>query len=294
MANTLLTPDVIAKMAYANLYENAVMAQLVHRDYEADFAGKVGDTVTIRKPATFTAETFSRADGITVQDGTEAGIPVQLDTLLDVSFAVTAEELTLDLVDFNEQLLQPATEALVQAIDAKLLGLRADVTHSIGSTAGELWNTAEVLVAANRVLHQNKVPVTERRVVAGPIIEAEWLKQDLFQQAQQAGTTDGLRNANLGRVFGFDSYMDQHAIDSGARAGKETAVAFHRTAFALVMRTLALPNGSPNAAVFADRGIGIRVVQDYDISKKQDVISLDVLVGTKTLDANRAVVIVEP
>ena len=33
------------------------------------------------------------------------------------------------------------------------------------------------------------------------------------------------------------------------------------------------------------------MVQDYDITYKQDVISLDILCGVKTLDANRAVVL---
>jgi hypothetical protein len=290
MANTLLTPDVIAKMAYANLYENAVMAQLVHRDYESDFTGKVGDTVTIRKPATFTANEFDRTSGISIQNATETGIPVTLDTLLDVSFAVTAEQLTLDLVDFNEQLLQPATEAIVQGIDTQLLTLRADISQTVGSVAGEEWNVPASLIAAGRELSKKKVPVSQRYVVAGPTTEAEWLKDELFNRVDQSGSTQGLQEASIGRKFGFDAYMDQHVISGG----KEDSVAFHRTAFALVMRTLALPQGSQNAAVFADRGIGIRVVQDYDITHKQDVISLDVLVGVKTLDANRACIIHQP
>ena len=45
-ANTIITPDIIARMAYANLYATTVMAQLVHRDFEADFRGAVGDTIT--------------------------------------------------------------------------------------------------------------------------------------------------------------------------------------------------------------------------------------------------------
>lgn len=68
MANTLLTADIIARAALANLYETTVMAPLVHRDYEPEFANRVGDTITVRKPATFTAEEYSRLAGITVQE----------------------------------------------------------------------------------------------------------------------------------------------------------------------------------------------------------------------------------
>lgn len=37
---------------------NLVMANLVHRDYSDEFA-QIGDTVTIRKPAKFTAKNFT-------------------------------------------------------------------------------------------------------------------------------------------------------------------------------------------------------------------------------------------
>ena len=287
MPNTFLTPDIIARQAYANLYENAVMAQLVHRDYAADFNGKQGDTVTIRKPATFTASEFDRDDGISVQNATETGTPVALDTLLDVSFAVTAVQLTLDLVDFNTQLLEPATQAMLQAIDNKLLTLRDDVTNIIGSTAGELWNTPQSLIAAKRELDGFSVAPTDRAVVAGVATSAEWLKDSLLHTANESGTTAGLRDAQLGRVFGFDTYTSQNIVG----AGIENSVAFHRSAFALVVRTLATPQGASNTATFSGNGFGIRVVQDYDISLKQDVVSLDVLIGVKTLDANRAVII---
>lgn len=43
MANTLLTPSMIARRALATLYNQTVMAQLVWRDYEPEFAGKIGE-----------------------------------------------------------------------------------------------------------------------------------------------------------------------------------------------------------------------------------------------------------
>ena len=49
MANTLLTPSIIANEALMQLQSNLTMANLVHRDYSADFA-KVGDTITLTAP----------------------------------------------------------------------------------------------------------------------------------------------------------------------------------------------------------------------------------------------------
>lgn len=302
MANTLLTPDVIARASLATLYENTVMAGLVHRDYEADFAAAVGDTITVRKPPTFTAEEYVRASGITVQDATETGVPVVLNHFADVSFAVTSEDLTLNVTDFREQFLDPAMEAIAQKIDRDILALRNDITAEVGVVAGDnkyALTNPRVAIDAGRVLNQANVPMTERRVVLGPTTTADWLGDDLFNRADARGDTEGLREANLGRrVFGFDPYMTQNIdVPSPQGAGistTEVGVAFHRTAFALVMRPLALPRGAQNAAIANYKGFGLRVVYDYDIDQKQDVVSIDCLYGTKTLDANRAVLIKGP
>lgn len=288
MANTFLTPDMIAREALATLYESTVMAQLVHRDYSQEFGGAVGDTVTIRKPATFTAEKFDRTSGITTQDATESSTSVTLDTLLDVSFAVTAEDLTLEIRDFGEQLLDPAMEAHAQAIDDEILTLRGDISAIVGDgSSANTWDDPRVLIDARRTLNEAKVPLTQRSAVVKPETAAEWLDDALFHQADQRGDTQGLQEANLGpRKFGFTPY--EHNGITG-----DADVAFHRTAFALVSRTLALPQGAGEgrAAVVGYEGFGLRVVYDYDIDKKQDVVSLDYLIGVKTLDPNRAVLI---
>ncbi|MFB8772105.1 P22 phage major capsid protein family protein [Streptomyces broussonetiae] len=298
MANTFLTPDVIAQRALATLYETTVMAQLVHRDYEADFRGKVGDTITVRKPATFTASDFDRATGIVTQDATESGVPIVLDHLADVSATVTTEQLTLDIENFGEQLLDPMMEAISQKIDRDLLLLRDDITAEVGVVAGDneyAWDNPRTLIEAGRVLDTAKVPMTERRAATGPTMASKWLADPLFHEADKRGSTEGLQEASLGRrVFGFDPYMTQNIARPAQTSGNSTTevgVAFHKTAFALVTRTLEIPPGAQDAAIMNYKGFGLRVVYDYDIKYKQTVVSVDCLYGTKTLDANRAVLI---
>ncbi len=295
MANTFLTPSVIARAALATLYENTLMANLVYRDYEADFAGRVGDTITIRKPPTFVAQEYVRADGITVQDATETGITMTLNHFADVSFAVTSEEMTLEIADFSDYLLAPAMEAIAQKIDRDLLTLRDDVTNEVGQTSGELWSDPKGLIAAGRVLNQNKVPMSQRYAVAGPVTSAEWLKSDLLNRADARGDTVGLREASIGaRLFGFDAYMTNNITVPAQTSGNSTTevgVAFHRTAFALAFRPLALPRGAQNSAIANYKGFGLRVTYDYDMDLKSDVVSVDCLYGVKTIDATRAVLI---
>lgn len=57
MPNTILTPKIIAQEALMVLESQLTMAGLVHRDYSKEFV-RVGDTITIRKPAKFVAKNF--------------------------------------------------------------------------------------------------------------------------------------------------------------------------------------------------------------------------------------------
>ncbi|MEU4511772.1 P22 phage major capsid protein family protein [Nonomuraea wenchangensis] len=298
MANVFLTPTVIARAALATLYETCVMAQLVHRDLDEDFAGQQGQTVNVRRPATFDAYEYDRSQGIQIQNAVETDIPVTLNHFADVSFAVTAEEMSLQIQDFATQLLNPAMEAISQKIDRDLLALRDDVIQEVGN--GGLpnihtWDTPKSMIDADRVLNERNVSPSQRSVVIGPQMKAHWLSDPLFHQLDVRGDTDGLREASLGRrVFGFDAFSTQNIKVPPQTTGNsksEVGVAFHRTAFCLVMRPLVLPQGAANAVVANYKGFSLRVVMDYDIDLKQDVVSIDTLYGTKTLDPDRAVLV---
>ena len=378
MANTFLTPSIIAKEAMMQLRANCVMAGLVHRDYSGEFVKGVGDTVTIRKPATFEAKEFDRASGIQIQDATEGSDTIKLDKLLDVSFEVTSEQLTMDIADFSVQLLQPAMQSFAQKIDLYLLGLYKDIPATSG-TAGTTPSTIATITDARQVLGENLVPLPNRRLVIDPAAENSFLQLSTFHEADKLGDNGtAMREASLGRKFGFDIYTDQNVLthtkgtlavgggtspkihpkaagDAGATtltlnvsggtsptltgtlktgdsitigsntylvtkdataASNEIAVeftpglkaavvttdevtvgnsyvanlAFHRNAFALVTRPLALPNGisGEQKAIVNYDGFGLRVIYDYNSQYKKDVISIDMLCGVKTLDSRLA------
>ena len=78
MPNTIITPSVIAREILDRLYEKTLMAQLVFRNFDGDFTGKQGDTITVRRPAQFTANVFDRAVGIVLQDIVEGSFNVTL------------------------------------------------------------------------------------------------------------------------------------------------------------------------------------------------------------------------
>lgn len=360
MPNTLLTPQVIAREALMVLENNLVMAGLVHRDFASEFA-RVGDTVNIRRPATFIAKEFTGE--IEVQEATEASIPVRLDTHLDVSFALGPRELTLDIADFSTQFIQPAMRAHAQKIDSLLCGLYAAVPYRVG-TAGTTPDALADIALSRKALNVRGVPLGDRSLVIDPEAETKFLLLDAVVNAEKSGSTEALREASLGRLLGFGVYMDQNvrthaagagtvvidhtdgylagattlhltgittaltvgdlltigdqpyvvtAADALATADQDVAIypalaapvaneapvtviadhaanlAFHRNAFALVTRPLAVPLGAANAEVLDYRGLAIRVVYTYNATSKVDTVSLDLLIGAQCLYPELAV-----
>ena len=283
MANTILTPSIIAKEALMVLRNNAVMANLVHRDYSEDFAA-VGDKITVRKPATFKANEYNGS--IEVQDATESGVEVKMDKLLDVSFAVTSKQMTLDINDFSEQLLVPAMQAFADKIDKAILGLESSITNRVNAS-----NSKSDVITARKFLTSAAAPLADRRYVYNSDVEADLLSTDLFVNAGAVGD-DGtaLKEASLGRKFGMDFYVDQN-IPEASTQGKMKAMAFHKNAFALVTRPLALPQGAANAHIENYDGFALRVVYGYDMDKKTDTVSIDMLCGVAVLDKNLAAVV---
>lgn len=209
MANVLLTPSIIAREALMVLRTNTVMASLVHRNHSQEFA-QVGDTITVPRLPTFEAEEFNPSTGINIQNAEEAGIPVVMDKHLDVSFAVTSKELTLDIRDFSKQFLVPAMQAFAQRVDNYLLALARDIPFFAGA-AGTTPASVETLLNVRKRLNDNAVPLAGRRTVIDTAAEAKLLGLEVFHAADKVGD-DGtaLREASLGRKLGADHYMDQN------------------------------------------------------------------------------------
>jgi len=295
----VLTMTAIARAALATLYENSVMLPLVSRDWDNEFVPGRGATVRVRKPGTFTAPEYN---GTTVsrQRIAESYADVTLNHHRDVTVQVTSREMAFEIVDFREQVIDPALKAIAKAVDTDILSLRDDITQVVGDgvyvpyvgATATSWVEPESLIDAGIVLGQALVPEDSYRyAVVDSVMAGVWQKDELFKSnAMAAGTdlaTQSLLNASLGqRRFGFAPYRSDNITD---RLG----VAFHKTAFTLATRPLALPLGVPAEAKAIENynGIGIRCLYGYNFDTKSDEISFDIVYGVKTMDATRAVLI---
>jgi hypothetical protein len=126
MSNTFITPTVVANEFLMQLESALVMGNLVHRGFSKDFV-KVGDTITVKRPATFTAEPVQ--SGMSVQGVTESSISLKIDHREGVLVTYTAEDASLKISDFNAQITIPAVRAIAEKIDTDLMALARDVPY---------------------------------------------------------------------------------------------------------------------------------------------------------------------
>ena len=221
MNNTFLTPEVVAKEALMVLTGNLVMADLVHRDYSEEFVG-VGDTVTIRKPAKFVARNFTgQAEA---QDITEGSVSVKLDRFRDVTVAVTSKQMSLDIADFSAQVVEPAMQAIAQAIDEDLLAVALSKAGFKREGTQDAADLADIAALAKQ-LDIKKAPVAGRSLVLHPEHKYRYALTENLSNASYAGDNETLRDALLGKVYTLDTYMDQNAPASAA-ATPGTATTF--------------------------------------------------------------------
>jgi len=206
-ANTFLTVNLIAREALIRLRNALVMKMLIHTDYSNEYK-KLGDTITVKKPATYIADEF---DGtINLQEITESSVQVTLDHIADVSVNWTSKERALNLDDFADQVLTPAMEAIAQKIDTDIhKTVYKDVPYFIG-VAGTTPDGLDDFANLRKELFKRGVPGADRRAVWDPDADAKFSILDAIVNAEKSGSTAALREGSIGRIQGLENYMTQN------------------------------------------------------------------------------------
>ena len=272
MANSLVTPTNVARAALATYQYSAVLPRLCNRNYVTEFGGGSGDTVTIRKQASLTTTKFDRTKGVVVQDVVEGSEQLTVGDIYDASVVVTQEQWDLDLESFAYQIAQPMGKAMSRTSEevvyaAMLAGSSAPATAAGASAI----NTA---VALRTQLTENEVPADNRVMVVGSDVTAQLLLDDHLLKTNEAGNSDALRNANVGRLFGMP------VVESVVVGAGEMWIV-QREALTFVSITPSMPRGAANAAVEVYDNQAFRVVFGYNQDKKQDLVSGDSYLTSK-------------
>lgn len=210
MANTVLTPDIIAKEAVVILDNELVMGKKVFRGYEKEFDNKVngysvGDSVTVRKPTDFTVR-----DGAvrSVQDVVEGKTTITVDKQKGVDFEFTSKDLTLNIKDLSDRVIRPALIQLANQIDTDIMAEYKNIPSWVG-TPGQLINSFSDFYTGVTRLNELAVPQEMRCGTLSPSDHGALLGS---QTALYNDTINkpAYREGNTGKVGGVDLYMTQN------------------------------------------------------------------------------------
>jgi len=207
MPNTFLTTQLIAREALMRLRNFLVMKQLVYGDYSNTFQ-KQGDEIRVKKPPVYVADEFGGT--INLQSITEDSVLVKLDHIADVSVNWTSKEKALNIDQFNQQVLDPAMEAIAQKIDEDIhKEFYKEVPFFVG-TSGTTPDDLEDFANAALMLTNNKVPLRNRNGVWDPTAHSKFSILPAIVNAEKSGSTQALREGSIGRIQGLDNYMTQN------------------------------------------------------------------------------------
>jgi hypothetical protein len=215
MANSLITPSIIAKEALVQLENNLTMSNNVHREYKKEFV-KVGDTVSIRKPVKFYA-----ADGKTRvnQDVEEANTSITVDKQKHISWKFSSKDLTLTVDDYSERYIKPAMIALANTMDRSGHALYSSVWNHVGTPGSTPANFAAMAAAAQR-MDEMAVSSDMRKAVMNPA--AGYAIAGTAQALYMNGVNNqAYRKGAIGEIAGLETFRTQNVSTHtvGAHAG---------------------------------------------------------------------------
>lgn len=274
----VLTAKGISSVAIELLQRQLVLPRTVTNVPGGEFAGANGDTITLRVPQPSTARTDAPGTALTADDVTEVPQDVTLGHVYHLK-NITDTELSMNLEDFARQVTKLQVGAVARGVENKVVdamnALANDATIKFALAATDA-DTIKVMNQLRETLTKNEAPGDERYLAASPEVVTRLLTCSMFVKNNEIGSTDPVRNAIVGRIFGIE------VIEvTGLTAS--TAVAYHRSGFALAVRQPLNPKGATSSYGISAQGLGLRQVFQYDATKAQDQSLVSTFAGAKAV-----------
>lgn len=206
MANTILTPTQITREALRILHQKLNFVGNVKREYDDRFAqsgAKIGDTLQVRLPNQYTVR-----DGaaISTQDTTEKKVDLTVANQKGVDTTFTSSELTLDLQDFSERILEPAMSVLAANVEADALNMYKDVYQQVDGSGSA--QTFAQLLSGRKKLTDSLAPSSPRSMILDTQANIDVVDalKGLFQDSSEIAKQ--YREGMVGRTAGFGSIFE--------------------------------------------------------------------------------------
>jgi hypothetical protein len=159
-----------------------------------------------------------------------------------------------------------------------------DQNMNINHSAGDMADAAGAMVGAGAT--GDGTATVDAITSAGTVKAGDVFKitgYDQWHRVSLAATANGTTSLIITFTPTFATTIADNAVVTFIPSGDDN-LAFHKNALALVTRPLEAPLGGAKAAVQSYKGLSCRVVYDYNIMTKTNIMSIDMLYGWKTLD----------
>lgn len=292
MAHMLYTPEQAATSTIAALRYLSVLPRTVNQALSAEFVPGRGATVNIPKPVTLNtpeARVYTKAnrdarDAIVFDELEQAFVPVTMTDQVYKAVRCPDDFATFTLRSLEGQVIKPLTLSVVDGITKPLVDKMSAVKtdSKIPAIKADGSNALAAIIQARAVLNARKVPQGRRTLAVGPGVEAAILQIPQLQKVNEAGTDGLLRDATIGKLFGFDIIAAPELPDG-------YAVAYDADAFACLVRPPALPRGAAWSALGNAEGFSLRILQHYNAQQLEDQVVVSAFAGAEVLDEQRTV-----
>lgn len=235
MANNILTPTMITRKALDVLHQKLNFVGNVNRQYDDKFAqtgAKIGTTLNVRMPSKYTVRTNAT---LAPQDHVERSTPLTVSSQYGVDVSFTTLELTMNLDDFSERIIEPAMAQLAAKLEGEALtnAYKLVANYTNATTNGLIDYKRFQQGGAN--ITEQLAPLSQRTAILTPrsTVEFNDAVKGLYQSSENI--RQQYREGSIGRTGGFDVFENTllpthttgnldsaNALTDGANLGTST------------------------------------------------------------------------
>lgn len=240
MPNAILTPTAVTREALRVLHQKLNFIGNINRSYDESFAesgAKIGTSLKIREPNQFTVRSGKT---LAAQDVSETSQTLTVTAQKGVDVNFSSAELTLELDDFSDRILEPAMSVLAANIEADALTMIRDVYQVVDNDASAI--TFKNILMARKRLQDALAPSDNNRNMllnTQDNVDLVDVLKGLFQDS--SNISKQYREGKMGRTSGFDFYentlMPNDQTGTAAKATTYTVNGASQTGSGVVVAT---------------------------------------------------------
>lgn len=209
--NTLLNSSVITNTALAILHQKLNFVGSINRAYDASFANegaRIGSSLRIRLPNQYVIRS---GPTLNAQATVENQVTLNVTSQKGVDVSFSSAELTLNIDEFANIILEPAMAVLAANIEADALNMVLDVYNETRVVGAQTFKN---ILTARKILKDNLAPAGEfmLRMNTQDNVDLVDSLKGLFQSSTQIASQyrDGVLGHSAGFEFAENTFLSQY------------------------------------------------------------------------------------